>query len=255
MSDSFTNVYNDQARAAAYSALEFPATYYLAFRDIPSMIREHVTGKRAVDFGCGAGRSTRFLRDLGFDVIGIDISAAMVELARRSDPKGDYRLVEDGTTGDLPPESFDLILSAFAFDNIPVLQNKVRLFKALRRLLKPGGRMINLVSSPAIYVHEWASFTTKDFPKNREARSGDLVHIVMLDVEDQRPVEDIYCTNEDYQTVWREAGLKPVSIHRPLGTSDEPYQWVSETKVSPWVISVLAPESNYDGCNDAKGLR
>jgi len=31
-----------------------------------------VRGRKAVDFGCGAGRSTRFLRTLGFDAVGVD---------------------------------------------------------------------------------------------------------------------------------------------------------------------------------------
>lgn len=61
----FSNVYDDTARARACAELEFPGTYYLAFRDIPALIARHVTGHRALDFGCGAGRSTRLLGDLG----------------------------------------------------------------------------------------------------------------------------------------------------------------------------------------------
>ncbi len=73
---SFPNVYDDPERAAAYARLEFPGTYYLAFRDLPPIIAEHVRGRTALDFGCGAGRSTRFLKGLGFDAIGVDISAS-----------------------------------------------------------------------------------------------------------------------------------------------------------------------------------
>ena len=68
---AFENVYQDAARADAYSRLEFPGTYSLAFRDLPGLLAKHVSGRRAVDFGCGAGRSTRFLRTLGFEVIGV----------------------------------------------------------------------------------------------------------------------------------------------------------------------------------------
>ncbi|HSJ16044.1 MAG TPA: class I SAM-dependent methyltransferase, partial [Longimicrobiales bacterium] len=116
---SFSNVYDDAQRAAAYATLGFPGTYYLAFRDLPALIHEHVAGRRALDFGCGAGRSTRFLQQLGFDATGIDISASMIAAARRADPGGSYRLVADGDFGELEPGRFDLILSAFAFDNIP----------------------------------------------------------------------------------------------------------------------------------------
>jgi predicted TPR repeat methyltransferase len=88
MRAEFFNVYADRARAAAYAQLEFPGTYYLAFRDLPAILIEHIHGRRAVDFGCGTGRSTRFLRTLGFDVVGVDISGAMLAQARARDPQG-----------------------------------------------------------------------------------------------------------------------------------------------------------------------
>lgn len=239
MTEDFTNVYADRARADAYATLDFPGTYYLAFRDLPSLISKHVRGDRALDFGCGAGRSTRFLRGLDFDVIGVDIAEEMLERAREADPSGDYRRVRDGDLGDLRSERFDLVLCAFTFDNVPTLEKKARLFGDLRAVLTPRGRIVNLVSSPEIYTHEWASFSTKDFPENRHAKTGDVVRIVMLDVDDRRPVEDVVCTDGDYRDVYRQAGLDVLQIHQPLGTAAEPYAWVSETTVSPWMIYVL----------------
>jgi SAM-dependent methyltransferase len=115
----------------------------------------------------------------------------MVALAREADPGGDYRLVgAEGPTG-FPEASFDLALAAFTFDNVPGPEAKMRLLSALRDLLRPAGILVNLVSSPDIYRNEWASFSTRDFPENRPARSGDRVRIVMTDVPDRRPVEDI----------------------------------------------------------------
>nr|NIO37073.1 methyltransferase domain-containing protein [Candidatus Bathyarchaeota archaeon] len=91
----FSNVYDDAKRAEAYSKLEFPGTYYLAYRDLPNIISDHVKGTNALDFGCGTGRSTRFLRRLGFTAVGVDISEDMLKKAKELDPKGDYRLIED----------------------------------------------------------------------------------------------------------------------------------------------------------------
>jgi hypothetical protein len=114
------------------------------------------------------------------------------------------------------------------------------LFEALAGLLADGGCIVNLVSAPAIYINEWASFSTRDFPENRNARSGDRVRIVMLDVADRRPVEDVLCSDAGYREMYTQAGLDLVATHSPLGDASEPYPWVSETEVSPWAIYVLA---------------
>ena len=239
MGDRFSNVYSDRARAEAYATLEFPGTYYLAFRDLPAIIGEHVRGTRAIDFGCGAGRSTRFLRKLGFDVVGVDVSEPMIARAHERDPQGDYRLVTEGDLGGLAAGAYDFVLSAFTFDNIPTLEKKVAILQGLKHRLSAGGRVVNLVSSPEIYVNEWVSFSTKDYPGNRAARCGDKVLIVMLDVEDRRPVEDILWTDEGYGEVYARAGVRPIEAYRPLGRQDEPYPWVNETRIAPWVIYVL----------------
>lgn len=195
----FYNVYEDAKRADAYSKLEVPGTYYLAFRDLPTIIAEHVNGKKALDFGCGSGRSTRFLQKLGFHTIGIDIAAEMITKAKQVDHKGDYRLIAERDFSQFYQDSFDLILSAFPFDNIPTMEKKVMNLRGLRGLLREEGRLINLVSSPEIYKYEWASFSTKDFPENQHARSGDVVRIIQCDIDDERPVEDIIWTDESYE--------------------------------------------------------
>ena len=94
-------------------------------------------------------------------------------------------------------------------------------------------------SAPEIYTHEWASFTTKDFPENAKAAAGDTVKIIMTDVEDRRPVEDVVWPDADYRRVFASAGLQVVDVVRPLGLEPEPIAWVSETTVAPWTIYVL----------------
>ena len=243
---SFSNVYDDAARAKAYATLEFPGTYYLAYRDLPAIFAEHVTGHRALDFGCGAGRSTRFLKKLGFDAMGIDISSSMIGLATSLDPAGTYRLVGDGDFSTLEPAGFDLVFSAFAFDNIPDAVKRRDLLRGLRSVLKGEGRIVLLGSTPDIYSHEWASFTTRDFPENRHAKSGETVRIVMKDVEDGRPVVDLIWFHEDYLELFAASGLDLVAHCTPLGHRDEPQEWLTETSIAPWVIYVLKRNSAQD---------
>ena len=233
------NVYEDAQRAEAYARLEFAGSYYLAFRDLPAIFGAHVQGRRALDFGCGAGRSTRFLRRLGFEAVGVDISSDMLAQAHAIDPGGDYRRIADGDFGALTPGAFDLVLCAFPFDNIPTLERKVRLLRGLSGLLAGDGRIVNVVSSPEIYLHEWASFSTRDYPENARAQTGDTVRIIITDIPDARPVEDILWTDEAYRDTYARSGLDVLATHRPLGRHDEPIRWVNETRIAPWTIHVL----------------
>ncbi len=245
---SFTNAYGDETRAQAYARLQFPGTYHLAFRDLPGLLARHArAGGTALDFGCGTGRSTRFVRDLGFHVVGVDISAEMLRLARQADPAGDYRLVPDGDvtapidSSPFAPGSFDLIVSAFTFDNVAARATKVRLFSQFRVLLAARGCLVNIVSTPDIYTHEWASFSTRDFPENWTARPGDIVRTIITDVTDWRPVEDVLFPDAQYREVYAETGFDVVESCLPLARGDEPYTWISEARVAPWCLYVLRP--------------
>lgn len=238
--ENFENSWGNQARAESYAKLEFPNTYYLAYRDLPDIISSHVTGKKAIDFGCGTGRSTRFLKKMGFDVTGIDISQDMLNIAKRLDPAGTYQIVSNGMYSHLGENKYDLVQSIFTFDNIPGWENRTNILTGLSKLLKTTGKIICLDSTPELYTNEWASFSTKDFPENLTAKTGDIVRDTMLDVEDSRPVEDIFWTVEDYHTLFGKSGLVLDATYKPLGTKDEPYNWIAETQTAPWMIFVLS---------------
>lgn len=250
----FKNVYEDDLRAESYARLQFPGTYYLAYRDIPKLIRKYAPPhplpkgegrvSKALDFGCGTGRSTRFLKDLGFDAIGADISSDMIKKAREIDQDGKYVLLTPAFAGAsgldvFEKDPFDLITAVFTFDNIPGVEYRTKLLKQLSGLLTSTDIIMLVNSTPEIYVNEWLSFSTKDFPENKKAKGGDKVKIIMTDVEDKRPVEDIVWFDNDYRDLFAAAGLQIIETIKPLGKTTEPYAWVNETTIAPWVIYVL----------------
>ena len=51
-------------------------------------------GRRTIDIGCGEGRLTRCLKELGHDVIGIDTSPSLIAAARGLDPSMDLRVAD-----------------------------------------------------------------------------------------------------------------------------------------------------------------
>jgi hypothetical protein len=106
-------------------------------------------------------------------------------------------------------------------------------------VLCPAGKIVNVVSAPEIYLHEWLSFSTKDFPENRRAKCGEEVRIINTALEDKRPTVDILWPDKDYRDVYEQSGLKVVGVYKPLGRAEEPYHWINETSTAPWVIYVL----------------
>ena len=108
-----------------------------------------VDGHRVLDAGCGSGPLSAALRARGAIVTGFDSSPAMVELARQ-------RLGEDA---DLRVADLSQLLpfSDGAFDDVVVslvlhyLQDWRGPLAELRRVLRPGGRLILSVNHPIIY--------------------------------------------------------------------------------------------------------
>jgi ubiquinone/menaquinone biosynthesis C-methylase UbiE len=233
------NTYKDSQRATAYDELGLGGTYDLVFRNLPTLLKQYVQGTRALDFGCGTGRSTRFLQNLGFTTTGVDISAEMVKFALQHDPNGNYQLIEDGNFLSLPEAGFDLVQSAFTFDNISGLERRIKMFYGLGKLLDDNGVLVNIVSTPEIYTNEWLTFSTRDFPANKLAQSGDVVKIITTEYSDARPVEDVIWSHEDYLYLFKESGLNVVHVTRPLASGNEGIAWKSETSVAPWAIYLL----------------
>lgn len=230
--------YNESDLADYYSALDYEGTFSLAVRDLPEIIARHVTGRTALDFACGGGRSTRFLKSLGFDTVGADISEAMLANAVERDPEGPYLLVGDADLSALDGRTFDLVHSAFPFCTTEKQETIRANLAALRTTLAPDSRLIVVEPTAILYQCEWLSFSTADFPENASAKSGDPVGAIFRDRTDS-PVYDILWTDADYRQSFEAAGLRLLETHLPLARDDDPEPWISERDIAPWVIYVL----------------
>lgn len=91
-----------------------------------------------LDLGCGAGLPVdRYLVDRGHRVIGLDLSAAMIELARQNVPEAHYEL---GDMAAMSAGAFgvDAIVSFFAIIHVERKSHR-GLFRLMRSFLQPGG--------------------------------------------------------------------------------------------------------------------
>lgn len=124
---------------------------------------ELAPGARILDAGCGSGRNMVELARLG-EVTGIELSPTSVAAAR-SREVGE---VVEGSVEDLPFEddSFDF---AVCLDVIEHLDDDLQTLRELRRVVRPGGRL--LVTVPA-YPSLWSSHDVVNHHRRRYTRAS-----------------------------------------------------------------------------------
>lgn len=103
--------------------------------------RQLAANSLVLDLGCGAGCPVdRWLVDQGHRVIGLDISDAMIALARRSVPEAEYR-VRDMVTLAENEFSVDAVVCFFAMFHIDRRHHRDFL-RRIRSYLKVGGLIL-----------------------------------------------------------------------------------------------------------------
>jgi SAM-dependent methyltransferase len=136
-----TRRWNDDAWAAAWPKRERLTDAVTPFLLEASGARP---GQRVCDIGCGGGASTIALARAvapGGEAVGVDLSAPLLELARRrADGVANVRFVRaDVQTTPLHEPPFDLAVSQFG---VMFFDEPLAAFAAIRRLVVPGGRLV-----------------------------------------------------------------------------------------------------------------
>lgn len=92
------------------------------------------------EIGCGPGHISRYLRDRGVNMIGIDLSEEMIRCARRINPDISFRK-GDMLALDLPDASVAAIVCFYAIIHLQRDDASVAL-KEMNRVLEPGGPLL-----------------------------------------------------------------------------------------------------------------
>jgi SAM-dependent methyltransferase len=104
-----------------------------------SWIGREFAGRRILDLGVGAGRTTPYLVAISKTYIGIDFSAAMVAACEARYPAVEFAVGDARDLSRFPAASFDFVL--FSHNGIDCIDHdgRLRVLAEVRRILAPGG--------------------------------------------------------------------------------------------------------------------
>ncbi len=186
----------DKAGSVYHSLYEKPAMYAL----LPDL-----SGKKIISLGCGTGEDVQHLKSLGpREVVGIDIAKGMIEIASKSYPGSDFRVMSIEQL-DFKKEYFDFAYSSLAMH---YLQNWEKGLAEVFRVLKPGGSFLLSCFHPV----NTARVVTEDSAR-RKVRQ--LATVISKDAHDIEIIGDYLSTKKinDHQE-----SIGPVTTwHKPLG--------------------------------------
>ncbi|WP_435346092.1 class I SAM-dependent methyltransferase [Haloarchaeobius sp. HRN-SO-5] len=188
---------------------------------------------RVLDLGCGSGRATAALADRGFDVVGVDLSETMLDIATDLHPDVPFRH-DDATDLDFPDESFDYVLFAMSgIDDLRPAAVRMRAILEAWRVLKPGGvfafdadnianRFLFDPTSPADWTAMWrfvgrngrAGRLTSRYAFVEYANGVDLTYAI-LPRSQRRQLEDVGFAVEEI--------VESTSDSRPINLDPRPY--------------------------------
>jgi cyclopropane fatty-acyl-phospholipid synthase-like methyltransferase len=129
-------------------------------------------GARVLELGCGAGVPDTQRLAARFQVTGVDVSAEQVRRARSAVAEAEF-ICADFTALELEPESFDAVVSFYAFNHVP-RELLAPTFARIHRWLAPRGLVMTALgtSDTEAWTGDWLGAPTffSSFPPETNTR-------------------------------------------------------------------------------------
>jgi SAM-dependent methyltransferase len=191
-----------------------------------------VDGLDVIELGCGTAYFSAWLARRGARPVGVDQSPEQLATARAMQAEHglEFPLIEgDAETVPLPDASFDFALSEYGAS---LWCEPERWIAEAARLLRPGGTLVFLTSSPLLNLctAEGAPAAT-----DRLARPQFGLHHIEWDDEDGHSIE-FHLPHGEMLRVLREGGFAVEALHELQAPPDATtrYEWVSLQWARQW---------------------
>ena len=159
MSDSERAAAQYDAMATEYSADNDDGVFNSLY-ERPAMLSMlgDVTGLRVLDIGCGAGQLSGALVDAGATVTGIDVSPAMIEIAKsRLGGSATFSVGDLSKHLDFDADAFDIVVASLVMH---YMENWTPVLEEVRRVLTPDGSLTFSTHHPTM---DWRLFSRDNY--------------------------------------------------------------------------------------------
>lgn len=157
------------------------------------------SGSDVLDIGCNTGYGTMAFVDVARRVVGVDVSAKAIEVARSTavDGRPEFEVI-DGLTLPFPDDSFDLVVS---FQVIEHIEDPVPYLREIKRVARPGATI--LFTTPNAGTRLYPGMTPWNRFHVREYLAPELDALLRRVFDDVR-VRGMFGTPTLYETeIWR----------------------------------------------------
>lgn len=175
-------------------------------------------GAAALDVACGEGFYTRLLRQRGAArVVGVDLSAGMIELARRQEAQ--HRLGIEYLVGDareLPHTGqFDVVVAAYLLNYARDRHELQAMCQGIARCLRPGGRFVTVNCNPALRFPEAPSYRHYGFETSVAGawQEGAAIQWTFYLDDSSFEIENYYLNVATHEEAFRCAGFRTTEWH------------------------------------------
>jgi ubiquinone/menaquinone biosynthesis C-methylase UbiE len=125
--------------ASLYDFVVGPLT--VGLQPVRMKLAPPIQGMRVLDVGCGTGSDLKSYHRAGCDVYGVDLSPAMLQVARRKFGNTADMHLCDAAQMPFQDESFDLVLSTYTLHEIPH-EHRSAVIHEMIRVVKLDGRLL-----------------------------------------------------------------------------------------------------------------
>ena len=167
-----------------------------------------------LDFACGDGFYTRLLKEAGARAVtGVDISAAMIELAEereRQHPLGCRYVCADVAEFE-PAEPMDLVVAAYLLNYARTPGQLLRFCRVCYKALKPGGRFVGLNNNVRNVAVASGSLRKYGLERtwDRPLAEGDAIRYTMFGADGERfGFDNYYLTPNTHTVAFERAGFR-----------------------------------------------